>query len=228
MSDENRSGRSIFVWDLPTRLFHWLVVALVAVTWASGEAEGPLFVVHKLAGYGVVVAILFRLIWGLVGSYHSRFRDFIHPWPVVRDYARGLLALRPKPALGHNPLGGWMVVLLLTALLGMVATGLFASEDGVGGPLAELISPAVADALSEVHEGLFNVLLVLVGIHVAGVLVDSVLTGHNLVRSMVTGRKQVTVAELDAATTSRRPAPYWIAAVALGAATGVTWLLVAS
>jgi hypothetical protein len=81
--------------------------------------------------------------------------------------------------------------------------------------------------MPEIYEGLFNVLLVLIGIHVAGVLVDSVLTGHNLVRSMITGWKEITVAELDAATTNRRPAPYWIAAVALGAATGVTWLLVA-
>ncbi len=227
MSDEIHSGRSIFVWDLPTRLFHWLVVALVAVAWASGEAEGFLFVVHKLAGYGLIVAILFRLIWGLVGSYHSRFRDFIRPWPVVRDYARGLLALRPKPTLGHNPLGGWMVVLLLATLLGVVGSGLFASGDGGGGPLAGSIPPAVADALSELHEGLFTVLLVLIGIHVSGVLVDSVLTGHNLVRSMITGCKEVNVAEIDAAVASRRPAPFWIAAVALGAATGVTWLLVA-
>lgn len=227
MSDENHFGRTMFVWDLPTRLFHWLLVVLVAVAWATGEAEGSLFVVHRLAGYGVVVAILFRLIWGVVGSHHSRFWDFIHPWPVVRDYAIGLLALQPRPTLGHNPLGGWMIVLLLATLLGVVGTGLFASDDGVGGPLAGLIWPGAAHAVAEVHEGIFNVLLVLIGVHIAGVVVGSVLTGHNLVRSMITGWKDVTAADPETTATRCRAAPFWYAPFALGAATGVTWLLVA-
>ena len=226
MTRDNRSAVTIFVWDLPTRLFHWTLVALVALAWITGEGEGTLFDIHKLAGYGVLAAILFRMIWGFVGSEHARFRNFIHPWPVVRDYAKGLLALRPRPTIGHNPLGGWMIVLLLVTLCGIVGTGLFAFEEDVGGPLARSISPQMAHALAEVHEGLANFLLFLIGIHIAGVLVDSLLIGHNLVWAMFSGRKAVSPNE-GVATTASRPSPVWYSAVVLAVAMGITWLVVA-
>ena len=226
MTRDKLSSVTIHVWDLPTRLFHWTLVALVALTWATGEGEGILFDIHKLAGYGVLAAILFRLIWGFIGCEHARFRDFLHPWPVVRDYAKGLLALQPRPTIGHNPLGGWMIVLLLITLFGMVGTGLFAFEDDVGGPLADSISPQMAHALAEVHEGFANFLLFLIGIHIAGVLVDSLLMGHNLVWSMFSGRKVVSPHE-GIATTAGHSTPSWYSAVVLAVAMGITWLVVA-
>lgn len=225
MTDINRSGKTLLVWDLPTRLFHWLLVALVALAWATGESEGRLFVVHQLAGYGVLVAILFRLFWGFVGSRHARFRDFVHAWSSVRDYTKGLLALRPRPTLGHNPLGGWMIVLLLTTLLGVSVTGLFGVEEGTRGASAYWLSPEIAQGLAELHEELVNLLLILIGIHIVGVVVDSLLTGHNLVGSMFTGRKKRDSLE-SSAVRANETAPGWSAALALAAATGLTWLLV--
>jgi len=218
--------KTIRVWDLPTRLFHWLLVVLVAIAWATGETEGPLFLVHKLAGYGVLAAILFRLIWGFVGGRYARFQDFIRPWSELRDYTKGLLTLRPALTVGHNPLGGWMIVLLLVTLFGAVGTGLFASEDEVAGPLANLVSPGLGHALAEIHEGFAYFLLLLIGIHITGVLVDSILTRHNLILSMITGRKAVLRGDKVAIKTGHT-APYWFPAVALAVAMGITWLLVA-
>lgn len=225
MTDINRSGKTLVVWDLPTRLFHWLLVALVALAWATGETEGMGFVAHQLAGYGVLVAILFRLIWGFVGSRPARFRNFVHAWPSVRDYTKGLLTLRPRPTLGHNPLGGWMIVLLLTTLLGVSVTGLFAFVGDARGPLTHWLSPEIAHGLAELHEGLANFLLILIGIHIAGVVVDSLLTGHNLIGSMFTGRKTRDSLE-SGAVSANEAVPGWSAALALAAATGLTWLLV--
>lgn len=219
------ADQTIMVWDLPTRLFHWILVALVALAWTTGEAEGVLFTVHKIAGYGVLVAILFRLIWGFVGSPQSRFRDFVHPWPVVRDYAKGLLALRPRPTAGHNPLGGWMILLLIATLLGVVITGLFAGDDGSNGPLSGMISTALVEALTEIHEGLTGLLLALIALHLAGVIVESVLLAQNLVIAMLTGRKRVPHS-LAATGAARRMAPAWYASLALAVATGLVWVLV--
>jgi cytochrome b len=218
--------KTILVWDLSTRFFHWLLVALVALAWITGEAEGSLFIVHKLAGYGVLAAILFRLIWGFVGGEHARFRDFIYPWSVVSGYAKSLLTLRPRPSIGHNPLGGWMIILLLVALIGVAGTGLFAFEEEVAGPLASSISPGMGHVLAEIHEALAYFLLFLIGIHIAGVFIDSVLTGHNLIRSMFTGRKAVSRVD-DVQISAGYVAPYWYSAVALCVAMGITWLLVA-
>jgi len=219
------ADRTILVWDLPTRLFHWSLVALVALAWATGEADGVLFTVHKIAGYGVLVAILFRLIWGFVGSPRSRFRDFVHPWPVVRDYAKGVLALRPRPTAGHNPLGGWMILLLIATLLGVVVTGLFAGDDGNNGPFFGMISAGLVDVLTETHEGLTGLLLALIAIHLAGVVVESVLLAQNLVVAMWTGRKRMPPS-LGASGAARRMAPAWYASLALAVATGLVWALV--
>ena len=226
MTDSNRPAQTIAVWDLPIRLFHWLVVALVALAWFTGETEGGAFVIHKLAGYGVLVAVIFRLQWGLVGSRHARFRDFVHAWPVVRDYTKELLALKPRPTLGHNPLGGWMVIALLGTLLGVSVSGLFALENGAGGPLAHWLSSNTAHALAELHEGIANFLWILIGVHSAGVVLDSLLTGHNLVWPMFTGRKRVASFERTEVSAAATP-PGWYAAVALGIATALTWLVVA-
>ena len=107
------SARAVLVWDLPTRVFHWLLVLGVAVSYLTGGEEGWLFVVHTASGYLIAVLLLVRVIWGVIGSPRSRFRDFVYGRRVVADYVRGLLALRPARHTGHNPLGGWMIILSL-------------------------------------------------------------------------------------------------------------------
>lgn len=218
--------RRLFVWDAPTRLFHWIIVAGVIVAWATGEADTSFwFDVHLAAGYTVLAALVFRVIWGFAGSRHALFRDFLRPWAVVRDYTRRLACLKPPHFIGHNPLGGWMVILLLLVLAGLSVTGLFGGEhdEAEAGPLAYMVAPALAEGLVEIHEVLFNLLLVLVGIHILGVVTDMVLTRDNLIAAMFTGYKRVPIgsAETDAA-----PVSVVRTAVVLAAAVAATWILV--
>ena len=223
---ESSDKQRLFVWDAPTRLFHWIVVASVIVAWATGEAESDFwFDVHLAAGYTVLAALIFRVVWGFAGSRHALFSDFVRRWPVVRDYTRKLLGLRPPHSVGHNPLGGWMVILLLIVLAGLVGTGLFGGEadEAEVGPLAHLVAPVLAEALVEVHEALFNVLLVLVGIHIAGVIVDIVLTRDNLVLAMITGYKRVPA---EAANAGAGPVSNGLAAIVLVIAVALTVFLV--
>jgi cytochrome b len=226
MRSHHASNPSVLVWDVPTRLFHWTLVLLVALAWVTGEAEGSMFTVHKLAGYGVAMLLVFRVIWGFAGSRHSRFSDFVRPWREVIAHIKGMLSLRPARTLGHNPLGGWMALVLLVVLAAQVGTGLFASDDSLGGPLAGAVSSATAHAVAELHEGLSGALLGLIGLHVVGVLVESLLTRDNLVRAMITGRKAVTPGEAGAGQ-GAAVAPGWLAALVLATASGIVWMVVA-
>ena len=226
MRSHDPINASLLVWDVPTRLFHWLLVLLVALAWVTGEAEGSMSTVHQLAGYRVAVLLVFRVIWGFVGSRHSRFSDFVRPWREVFAHIRGMLSLRPARTLGHNPLGGWMALVLLLVLAAQVGTGLFASDDGLGGPLAGTVAAGTAHAIAELHEGLSGALLGLIGLHIIGVLVESLLTRDNLVRAMITGRKTVTPGEAEAGQ-SAAVAPGWLAALVLATASGIVWMVVA-
>ncbi|MBS1143457.1 MAG: cytochrome [Proteobacteria bacterium] len=169
--------QKILVWDWPVRLGHWLMVGGFILAWLTSESE-TFRLVHAFAG-GVVVAVaLFRLPWGFIGSRYARFVDFVRGPTSVVDYLRSLLRLEPDHHTGHNPAGGWAIVLLLA--LG-IATGLvgWAMYNELGG-----------EWLEELHEGLAATMLTVVFVHVAGVISGSLLHGENLVRAMVTGHKQ--------------------------------------
>ena len=180
---------SIKVWDLPTRIFHWSLVVLALLAWITSEADGALFRTHLWTGYGVMGLIVFRLIWGFIGTRHPRFSKFIHPWPVVRKHLRDLLSQSPAPSLGHTPAGGWMIAALLAMMVALVATGLFAGDDGESGPLVHWVAPWLADGLGELHEALNSFLWTLVLFHVGTVFIVSHLTRDNLIAAMRTGRK---------------------------------------
>ena len=191
----------IKVWDRAVRIFHWLLVVLFALAYLSEDIE----TLHVYAGYGVLGLIGFRLVWGLIGSQYARFSDFIYGPAAVVRYARSLLSGKPIHYLGHNPIGGWMIVLLLLSLFGTCWSGLklYAAEEGKG-PLAgapAIVASAWADEgehgngegeefWEDVHEALTNLTLMLVFIHIAGVVVASRLHGENLARAMVTGYKE--------------------------------------
>ena len=199
MIDASPGKFNLSVWDVPTRVFHWSLLTLVAVAWATTESSsGFVFQIHLLAGYLVLGLIVFRLIWGFLGTRYARFHEFVRPWPAVRDYTKRLMLLRPPHSIGHNPLGVWMIILLLADLAAIVVTELFGGDVRSGqfdqaGPLAHYVSMGLASDLKELHEGLFNILLILVGIHLAGVITDIVLARDNLVRAMITGYKSVPV-----------------------------------
>lgn len=181
-------SKSIRVWDLPTRLFHWLLVALFAFSWASAELGGNAMEWHMRSGYVLLGLVIFRLLWGVAGSATARFSQFVKGKGAILAYLRGTTSA----TVGHNPLGGWVVVAMLALLLLQAATGLFANDDIITeGPLYHLISKDISDALTELHEGVFDVLLALAGLHVAAIFFYLFIKRDNLIRPMLTGRKQV-------------------------------------
>ncbi|WP_245986916.1 cytochrome b/b6 domain-containing protein [Azospirillum thermophilum] len=178
------------VWDLPTRLFHWLLAVCVAAAWWSGE-NGK-FDLHFILGYVILGLLAFRLLWGFVGSPTARFAQFVRGPAAVIGYIRHRLGkpggIEPPP--GHNPLGGWMVVVLLLVLAVQAGTGLFTSDDiAVDGPLVSSVSSRTASLLSTIHRLEAKAILALVLLHVAAVLVYLLVFRENLIRPMVTGWK---------------------------------------
>lgn len=204
----------IKVWDWPTRLFHWLLVVLIAAAWWTGEAEDLVW--HYRIGLAVLMLVLFRLIWGVIGGSTARFARFVKGPRAIAAYLRGT----SPPAVGHNPLGALSVLALLGLVSLVVALGLFATDDdGLDpGPLSHLVSYEAAEQAQELHETAFDLLLVMVAIHVAAILYYWLFKRDNLVGPMLTGsRKGPEGAE------PLRPAPPWRSAFAIVAATLVAW-----
>lgn len=184
-------ARTVKVWDFPTRIFHWSLVAVIVIAWASSEAEGSAFWIHVYSGTLLIGFVAFRALWGVIGSRYAQFGDFVHGPDTVADYAKRLFSFRPPYSVGHNPLGGWMVVALIVMILLAVMTGMMTSEDGYVGPLAHI----GGGIFGEAHEGFANFLLVLIFVHVGGVIVHGLISRENLPRAMVTGDKHVPAGE---------------------------------
>ncbi|MBL7250606.1 cytochrome b/b6 domain-containing protein [Alloalcanivorax marinus] len=207
------------VWDLPTRLFHWTLVGLFGFLWYSGGGSSAEMDWHMLAGYALLALLLFRVLWGFWGSRHSRFRDFLTAPAAAARYGLAFARGRAPVYRGHNPLGGWMVVVMLVLLLAQVVSGLFATDDiSIDGPLNHLVSSSLAGAFTDFHGLNINLLLMLAGLHVAAVAAHR-LRGERLVGAMISGRKP---GADDAA-----PAPVWRALVLAVLATAVVWLVLA-
>lgn len=168
-----RERGAVMVWDPFVRVFHWSLVFAYVLAWASAE-EWP--ALHEQSGYFILALIGLRVVWGLVGSRHARFRDFVYGPGRTLAYLRGLVAGRPQHFVGHNPAGGWMVVALLLALTGAGVSGM-------------LVAGGQEDLWKELHEGLANLTLVLVFAHLGGVVLASLLHGENLIKAMLTGKK---------------------------------------
>ena len=215
------SERSILVWDLPVRVFHWLLVMLVVVSFVTGELGGTWMQVHLWSGYAILGLLLFRLVWGFIGGHHARFLSFVRGPNAVLHYARTLWDRSAPRHLGHNPLGGWSVLAMLFLLLFQVVTGLFANDDiFTQGPLYPWVGKTISDWLTEIHEMNQGALLVLICVHVAAVLFYLVVKRENLIGPMVTGRKSWR-GEGPAST-----GHLWAAAVTAGLAAVAVWLLV--
>lgn len=183
------------VWDLAVRLFHWALALAVLAAFLTSE-EDEWLPTHTRVGLLVAGLVVFRLAWGLWGSRHARFSDFVRSPAEVLRYARDYVRGRPGRHVGHNPLGGVMVVAFLVVLAGLVVTGslIFMGPEW-GGMLAETFSRRDMKVIEEVHEGFAGALLVMIGAHVAGVIVSSVLERQNLVLGMITGRKHADAQE---------------------------------
>ncbi len=180
----------ISVWDLPTRLFHWITVALVLaayVTWRLNWMN-----VHAEAGEGLLALLLFRVAWGVVGSDTARFALFVRsPREALRHLAH-LFRREADTQIGHNPAGGWMVLLLLALLLGETLTGIVVNNDVADeGPLTELMPAWLANLITDPHQGLWYALLAAIVLHLAAIAIYAAAKGPDLLRPMLTGRKQL-------------------------------------
>jgi cytochrome b len=213
--------RDIPVWDLPTRLFHWSLVVLMACAWASYKLGDAAMTWHKWNGYAILTLVVFRLLWGVAGSSTSRFAGFVAGPATVLGYARDMAKGRERHYLGHNPLGGLMVVALLAAILVQGTLGLFANDDVMAsGPLRHTVSDAVSARLSTAHKIGFWIILAMVAAHVSAVLAHLLVKRDNLIRPMLTGTKRVSLPDGVATPVLRPPA---LALAALAVAAGLVW-----
>lgn len=181
----------VLVWDLPTRLFHWLLVGCTIVSVGTAKLAGLAMQYHEWCGVAILVLVLFRALWGVVGGRHARFISFVAGPRKVIAYARTLSGGGVERYLGHNPLGGWSILAMLAALGVQVGTGLFANDDiFTEGPLAHWVSKAASDYLTHIHHTNKFILIVLVSLHLAAVAFYHAVKKENLVTPMVTGYKR--------------------------------------
>lgn len=190
---EQQNNNRVMIWDAPVRLFHWALAICIVVSVASGMTGGNAMQIHLWSGYTILALVLFRLLWGFVGSTYARFADFLYGPRAVWSFARMLFGRDPAQSVhyaGHNPLGGWMVVALLVLLLLQASTGLFSSDDIVTeGPLARLVSKVTSDRLTALHDLNSTIIIVLVVTHIVAVLFHLLVKRENLIVAMISGYK---------------------------------------
>lgn len=206
------------VWDVPVRLVHWALVGCLAFSWYS--AEQGLMDWHRRSGYAVLALLLFRILWGLVGSSTARFANFLKGPSVIWNYSRTLGARQRSDSVGHNPLGALSVVALLLLLAAQVGTGLFAVDiDGIeSGPLSDRVSFDTGRWLAGLHELSFTALQIIVALHICAVLFYLFYKRDNLIGPMITGKRRA------ARTGLRRVSPLRLAAAVLVAG-AATWFI---
>ncbi len=179
-------------WDLPTRLFKWSLVALILTAWISSGFSDPDMLVHKAAGYGILVLLVYRVLWGIVGGSTARFSNFVRSPSAAWNYLKNLRNKRAAHYLGHNPAGGLMVIGLLFVCAVQVLLGLF-SSDGVtaAGPFADMAGDTISGWAASIHDTWFYVaILGLAFLHIAANLYYQFVKRENLIGAMVTGRKR--------------------------------------
>jgi cytochrome b len=207
--------RGILVWDWPVRVMHWSLVAAVVGCWATQELEGDYFAWHVRFGYAVLVIVLVRIVWGFAGTRYARFSAFVRGPSDVLRYARSLIRGPHERHVGHNPLGALAIVAMLTVLLVQAITGLFANDQIMNiGPLFGYISATLSDRITTIHKQLFDGILWLVGLHIAAAFGYWLIKRENLIVPMLTGRKRLDKAPLEAEIRSSRLV-LWIALVVL-------------
>lgn len=203
------------IWDLPTRLFHWVLAGLVGFSWWTAETHRD--ALHIWSGMAILTLLIFRILWGFAGSSTARFANFVRGPRAVLGYLRG-----EWRGIGHSPLGAISVIALLGLLIVQVGLGLISSdEDGlVEGPLAPLVSYATSDWAVDLHEDLFNILLAFIALHVGAILFYR-LRGKRLIGPMITGRGAV-----EPGVEPMRRGKVWVAILFLLIAIGVTrWII---
>lgn len=199
------------VWDLPTRLFHWLLAAGIGVAVVTGKIGGELIDWHGRSGLFILGLVIFRVVWGFIGAPTARFAHFVRGPAAIRRYLRG-----EWRGIGHNPLGALAVLALLALTAAQVFSGLFANDDiAFQGPLADLVSKEWSDRSRGLHALIFNGLIGVVGLHLAAIAFYTRVKRESLLKPMVTGWKEVAPEVQLVAAERHPPKPgHWRSAVA--------------
>ncbi|MDK1023800.1 MAG: cytochrome b/b6 domain-containing protein [Gammaproteobacteria bacterium] len=229
--------KKVPVWDLPTRLFHWLLVGFLCFSFITAKVEALQDTeLHMMSGYGILSLILFRLGWGFWGGTYARFSQFLKGPRACAAYLRHLFAPDfPSDVsqdredesshsfyLGHNPVGGWMIVIMLSIILIQIATGLFANDDILyEGPLAYKVSEDTSSLLTVLHKQNYYFLLCLIFFHLAAIAFYRIFKRQSLVKPMLTGYKWVTKKTAQTVTTTEDSNTNWWLATGLACSAGL-------
>jgi cytochrome b len=218
------TNRKRLIWDLPLRLFHWLLVASLIASYATAKLGFDWMRWHLYLGYWTLGLLLFRILWGFCGPRHARFSSFLRAPSAIWSYLRNLFDKDTARSIGHNPLGGLMAIVMLLLVALQAVTGLFTSDDVVwAGPYNAAVSPAIAGTLSKLHNFNFNILLGAVGLHIAAISFYAWYKRQNLLVPMLHGHlPAVLVPEHEAIDSSQL---FKALVVSLVAAGFVYWLL---
>jgi len=208
------------VWDLPVRLFHWAIVVLIFFAWATQEFNHMEW--HVWIGYTILTLLIFRVVWGVIGSDTARFTRFLRSPAAALVHLRHLRRRDADTEIGHNAAGGWMVLVMLVLIGVQASTGLFANDDGnTEGPLMHFVSKDQSDYLSHIHSLNFNLIEIAIALHIVAIGIYLLLKRQNLVRPMITGVKQMP----DGVAAPNLRSPLLALAVLMVAAGLVAWLV---
>ncbi|XKF14297.1 cytochrome b/b6 domain-containing protein [Halomonas sp. BLK-85] len=222
--------QAVHVWDVLVRIFHWALVVAVLLSFYTLKTDGAPFLfpieIHAQAGYVVLGLLTFRWIWAFFGTHYARFRAFLTSPKASASYAQSLIRRQPTPYAGHNPLGGWAVLILMLSLTFQAVSGLFLSDDiFFSGPLYGSLGNAFSNALVSWHALNAQFLMVLIGLHLVAIAVHAAL-GERLVKAMFTGVKTFTQTPADAINVSiRLPIISALVAILAGIGMGVFFWL---
>ncbi|GAC10274.1 cytochrome b/b6 domain-containing protein [Paraglaciecola chathamensis] len=186
------TNHKTLVWDLPLRIFHWSLVLLIFAQWLTAEVLDGYMDLHAKFGYSLLGLVIFRIIWGIIGPKHSRFGSFLRGPGAIYHYARSLLSRRPSTYTGHNPLGALMVPAILIVVGAQAISGLFVTDDVLfTGPYYPSVTDETQGIMQWLHHTLFDVLLIIIGLHISAILSYELLLKKPLIGAMVHGKKNV-------------------------------------
>ncbi|MBF7072536.1 cytochrome b/b6 domain-containing protein [Glaciecola sp. MH2013] len=220
----------IYVWDFPTRIFHWLLVVTFAAQYLTGELLDDAMQWHFYGGYVMLGLIIFRLLWGIVGAYYARFSQFIHGPTTTIAYAKSLNKSSYTTYLGHNPLGAYSIIFVMSMLLTQTVSGLFITDDiFYSGPYHSVVSDAVEDIMNMLHSNAVNAVLFFLVLHITAMILYKRLKGQALLKAMVTGRKELSESQVSKLENIVASKNHWLRFVFVASlSAGAVYLIVVS
>ena len=223
LKDRQIGLHNVLVWDASTRLFHWLTVGLVIGCYATWRMKWMDW--HSWAGDALLALVLFRLLWAFFGSESARFSAFLASPRAGALYLARVLRREPDRQIGHNPVGGWMVLLMLALLLAEALTGLYVANDVADeGPLTEIVPSVIANLITDLHSYFWDALLAATVLHVLAIVLYAAIIRHDLVTPMITGCKRLPLDRKPPKMASAARAAFLLGCSALAAAALATYL----